>query len=129
MAKISVRQLATFAVDELESGVSAADVAKKLASYLLDARESRELPRVMRAVEAELNARGQSQVEITSAHAVSDDVANELAQLLGVENPVFHNTVDASVIGGVKAKSGEREIDLTVRNKLQRFNAAIARSN
>lgn len=129
MAKISVRQLATFAVDELESGVSAADVAKKLASYLLDARESRELPRVMRAVEAELNARGQSQVEITSARAVSDDVAKELAQLLGVENPVFHNTVDASVIGGVKAKSGEREIDLTVRNKLQRFNAAIARSN
>ena len=125
MAKISVHQLAVYAVEQLENGVSAAVVAQKLAASLLDARQSRDMPRVLRAVEAELNRRGSDQVTITSAHAVSEEVKQQLAALLGAKRPVFNEVIDASVIGGVKASAGETEIDLTVRGRLNRFKAQI----
>ena len=128
MAKISVKQLAVYAVEELEKGSKVEVVAQKLASYLLDNRQSRDLSRVMRAIEDELNSRGKTQVSITSAYAVSDAIKKELASLLGAKTPVFHETIDKSVIGGVKARAGESEIDLTVRGKLNRFKTSIVNS-
>lgn len=128
MAKVSINQLASYAVEQLEKGVSSEAVSKHIAAYLLDARQSRELPKVLRAVEVELNRRGSSQVVITSAHAVSEAVKKELASILGAKNPVFYDEIDPSVIGGVKARSGESEIDLTVRGRLQRFKATIVKN-
>lgn len=128
MAKISVKQLAVYAVDELEKGSEVSVVAQKLASYLLDNRQSRDLSKVMRTVEDELNRRGKTQISIISAHEVSDSIRRELAGLLGAKTPVFHETIDKSVIGGVKARAGESEIDLTVRGKLNRFKTSIVNS-
>lgn len=125
MSKITTHQLAVYAVEELEKGSDVKVVARKLASYLLDNRQSRDLSRVMRGVEDELNRRGKTQISITSAYSVSDAVRNELASLLEAKMPVFHETIDKSVIGGVKARAGELEIDLTVRGKLNRFKAKI----
>ena len=66
------------------------------------------------------------QVTVTSAHTVADDVKAQLASLLGADNPSFTDVIDPSVIGGVKAVSGENQIDLTVRAKLNRFKSKIA---
>ncbi len=128
MSKISIHQIAHYAVEQLEKGVTATEVSKHIAAYLIDGRQSRELPKVLRAVEAELNRRGSSQVVVTSAHAVSEAVKKELASILGAKNPVFYDEIDPSVIGGVKARSGESEIDLTVRGRLQRFKSEIVRT-
>ncbi len=128
MAKITVQQLAVYAVDQLEAGISSRKVAQKVASYLLDSRQSRELSSVLRAIEATLNKRGSSQVVITSAHEVSETVKQQLASLLGSKSPVFHEDIDPKVIGGVKARFGESEIDLTVRGRLNRFKSVVTRS-
>ncbi|HMT55755.1 MAG TPA: F0F1 ATP synthase subunit delta [Candidatus Saccharibacteria bacterium] len=128
MAKITVQQLAVYAVDQLEAGISSRKVAQKVASYLLDSRQSRELSSVLRAIEATLNKRGSSQVVITSAHEVSETVKQQLASLLGAKSPVFHEDIDPKVIGGVKARFGESEIDLTVRGRLNRFKSVVTRS-
>ena len=129
MAKISARQLANYVVDELEKGSDLTVVAQQLAAYLLDSRQSRDLSKVIRLIEDELNSRGQSQVEIIGVHDVSDQIKQELANLLGASNPVFHTSIDKSVIGGVKARSGESEIDLTVRGRLNKFKAKLINSN
>ena len=129
MSKISLPRLASYAVDELEKGVASNLVAQKISSYLLEERQTREYPKVLRAIEQELARRGSEQVVITSAHAVSEDTKKQLARLLGAENPTFHEVIDASVIGGVKAKSGETEIDLTVRGRLNNFRAKIVNQN
>lgn len=129
MFKITYKELADFAIGELERGAESEMVARQLASYLLENRQSREVTKVLRAIEMELNNRGQSQVEITSVNVVSEEVKIALASLLDAENPVFSETTDPSVIGGVKARSGEKQIDLTVRNKLDQFKAEIMRSN
>jgi len=127
VAKISTLQLANYVVDELEKGVSSAEIAQKIAGVLLDTRQSRDLSKIIRAVEAELNSRGIDQVSITSAHEVSSEVKKQLATLLGAKNPVFNETIDPSVVGSVKAHSGELELDLTVLDRLNRFKSQIAR--
>lgn len=128
MAKITAQQLAVYAVDQLEAGTSSADVAQKLASYLLEERRSREMPAVMRAIDEQLAKRGSPQVVVTSAHSVSEQSKNQLAELLGLKNPVFTEVIDPSVIGGVKARTGESEIDLTVRARLNTFKSNIVKS-
>ena len=129
MSKISNNQIAEYAVEQLIAGVSSQKVAQKVASYLLDSRQSRELSSVLRAIEATLNKRGSSQVVITSAHEVSETVKQELATLLGAKSPVFHEDIDPKVIGGVKARFSESEIDLTVRGRLNRFKVKIAKGD
>ena len=79
----------------------------------------------MRAVDEELTRRGSSQVVVTSAHEVSEATKKQLAKLLDVKNPTFSEVIDPSVIGGVKARSGESEIDLTVRARLNRFKQQV----
>jgi F0F1-type ATP synthase delta subunit len=128
MKRITKSELALYAVNQIEAGVNVSTLAKQLAAYLLEERRSREMSAIMRAVDEELARRGSAQVTITSAHAVSDETKKQLATLLEVKNPQFTEVIDLSVVGGAKARSGETEIDLTVRNKLNKFKTAIMRS-
>lgn len=127
MAKISSIQLAAYAVDQLEDGAQMSDVATEIASVLLDERRTRDVAAVLRAIERELELRGKVQVTVTSAHEVSDAVKMRLAELMGVENPVFETVIDKSVIGGVKAQAGEKQIDLTARARLNKFKQQLTR--
>jgi F0F1-type ATP synthase delta subunit len=125
MARITMNDLAKYVADELEKGSSAQVVSHKLASYLLEERRSRDLPAVLRAIDEEHAKRGSAQVTITSAHEVTEQTKKQLAELLGVTSPIYSEVIDASVIGGVKARSGETEIDLTVRARLNNFKTSI----
>ena len=125
MSKIATHELASYIVDELEKGSDSQLVARKIASYLLEERRSRDFPAILRAVDAELARRGSAQVTITSAHKVEEETKKQLAELLDLQNPVFSEVIDKSVIGGVKARSGESEIDLTVRARLNNFKSKI----
>ncbi len=129
MATLSTKQLAEYVVNQIESGVAADDVSRHIAAYLLDQRKSRDASKVMRAIETELIARGHKQVVITSAHPVDDSTKQKLAGLLDVKQPLFSEEIDPSVIGGVRARSGETEIDLTVRGKLNRFKQHVVSGN
>ena len=128
MSKITTSELAKYAVEQLESGVKSPALARQLAAYLLEERRSRDMPAIIRAIDVELSSRGSDQVVITSAHETSQEVKKQLSELLGAKNPVFSEVIDSSVIGGVKARSGESEIDLTVRGRLNRFKANIVNS-
>ena len=125
MAKVSLQELATFTVDQLEAGESNNVVANRLAALLLDERRTRDLPKVLRAIDEELSARGSTQVTITAANETNEETKKQLAKLLGVDKPVFTEVIDKSVIGGVKARSGETEVDLTVRARLNKFKAQV----
>ena len=125
MGKITTNELAKYAVDRIESGVEAPALAQQIAAYLLEERRSREMPMIMRAIEEELAKRGSAQITITAAHEVSEETKKQLANLLEVKNPIFTEVIDREVIGGVKARSGETEIDLTVRGRLNNFKANI----
>lgn len=125
MTKVTVQELAKYAADQLEAGVDVGKIAEKIAAFLLEEKRSKESAAIMRAIDEELARRGSAQVVITSAHAVSNETKKQLAKLLSVKSPVFSEVIDESVIGGVKARSGESEVDLTVRGKLNKFKTTI----
>jgi len=129
MAKITVKQLAGYAADQLESGVDMSQVASQLAGFLLQARRSKDVSALIRAIDKELTSRGNPQMTITSAHEVTDSVKKQLSEMLQVKNPTFTEVIDQDVIGGVKAKAGELEVDLTVRGRLNRFKNQVNRSS
>jgi F0F1-type ATP synthase delta subunit len=125
MSKIANNDIAKYAVDKLESGIETSVLSRQIAAFLLEERRSRDFPAVMRAIDEELARRGSNQIVITSAHIVSEETKKQLATLLEVKNPIFKEEIDSSVIGGVKARSGEIEIDLTVRGRLNKFKTSI----
>jgi F0F1-type ATP synthase delta subunit len=125
VSKITTNELAKYAVDQLESGVESPALAEQLSAFLLEERRTRELPTILRAVDVELSSRGSEQVVITAAHTTSSEIKKQISELLCVENPIFTEVIDRSVIGGVKARSGETEVDLTVRGRLNRFKSNI----
>ena len=129
MSKISIKQLAKYAIDQLEAGSDLSDVSQKLASFLLQERRTRDATQLFRAIDRELDERGSTQVVITSAHEISEDVKAQLADMLGAKNPVYDEVIDKSVIGGVKAVAGESQVDLTVRAKLNKFKQAVVKDS
>jgi F0F1-type ATP synthase delta subunit len=60
---------------------------------------------------------------------VPDSVKKELAQALDAKNPIFHEEVDSSIIGGIRASTAEREIDLTIKSKLRTIITNVKESN
>lgn len=127
MSRIGIKQLSEYAVNQLEAGTDSSLVARKLACFLLAERRSSDAPLLFRAIEKELDERGSTQVTITSAHEISEQTKKQLAQMLNAKNPVFDSIIDPGVIGGVKAVAGENQVDLTVRNRLNKFKARVAR--
>jgi F0F1-type ATP synthase delta subunit len=127
MSNVTLKQLATVAVDALENGASIDSVATQVAGLLVAERRSRDSAGFVRAVEKELARRGQTQVTITSAHKVDVAIMKQLAAALEIEKPFFHEVIDPAVIGGVKASSLDREIDLTVMGKLMKLKANLSK--
>jgi F0F1-type ATP synthase delta subunit len=127
MVNITNNELARYIVEQLSGGTDSKLVARQLASLLIDERRTRDSSSLLRAIEAELNSRGQTQMTITSAHSVSDEIKKQLSIILDAKTPVITEVIEKDVIGGVKARAGEKEIDLTVRAKLNRFKQQVTK--
>lgn len=128
MAGLSLRELANYAVNQLDAGMAAREVSARIASVLISDKRTKDAPALLRAIEKELMIRGISTVHITSAFPVDADIKETLAAMLGAQNPSYVETIDTHVVGGVLARSGSNEIDLTVRGKLQKFKNIVVSS-
>ena len=82
--------------------------------------------RAFRAIAAE--ARGEVSAEVASAHPLSDAQQQELkAALKGVtgKDVMIAPTVDPSLLGGLVVKIGSRQIDTSLRTKLNSLKLAL----
>lgn len=107
----------------LEKGQSVQEVATSLAALLVDERRTKDAEAIMREVERQLTAHGTLELQVTTAHGLSDGLRQEIADLF--KDRADHITVneqqDPSVLGGVLVESNEERLDLTVRRQLQRL--------
>ena len=72
--------------------------------------------------------RGEVAAEVTSAHLLTDDQQNELkAALKGVtgKDVAFTVVVDPSLLGGLIVKIGSRQIDTSLKTKLNSLKLAL----
>lgn len=82
--------------------------------------------KAFRAIASE--ARGEVSAEVTSAHPLSDAQQDELkAALKGVtgKDVAIAATVDPSLLGGLVVKIGSRQIDTSLRTKLNSLKLAL----
>lgn len=121
MSKVSTKQLAQYAAKQLQSGVEAKELSRRVAALLVSERRSREVLAFTRALEVELHAQGHTQVTLKSAYEVSGDVKKQVADLLELSAPTFNEVIDPSLIGGVYASTLDSQVDLTIAGQLQNF--------
>ena len=129
MAKITTKQLAHYAADQLQHGVTGKQVSLHIAALLVSERRSKDALAFARALEVELDSRGLTQVTITSAHEVSEAIKREVAHHLNAKNPTYTTVIDPTVIGGLKASTLHAQIDITIQGQLQSFKRKVNEDN
>jgi F0F1-type ATP synthase delta subunit len=115
----------TFANKALSQGVSKR-LAKELAAYLLQERRIADLNSILRDVQAEWAEAGYVDVVATSAHELNDSIRSEIKaevkQLYPQAKQIIINEIrDPEVIGGVRLNLPNRQFDLSIEAKLNKF--------
>ena len=123
MNKISRRALAYWAADQLASGKSAAEVSKHLAAVLKQSKMADQVSFLISDIMWELEQRQALTVgKIITAHPISEQLEKSIMQQLknvsGSADVSIENTVDKSVLGGVRIETTQHVWDQTVSRKL-----------
>ncbi len=130
MIKLSRRQLAHYATDQLLARKSPAYIAVRLAAALAQNARPKEADLLMDDIYAELENRGElAKVTLTSATTLSVELHKSLAAVIAkaakVKNVVFNQQIDQSVIGGFRAETAVHNWDKTVATELAKLKEAL----
>lgn len=124
--RLSRRKIAAFFASELLAGNAA--VKTQLAAYLIETRRTRELPLIVRDIEAALADKGIIIADVTSSNSLSANSQKAIKAFVGefYEGGTVHlrTTEDESLLGGAKIQLPGSEIDMTVRRKLTTLRAS-----
>jgi ATP synthase F1 delta subunit len=126
-ARFSRRILARSVASKLAAEPSRQDYwIKALAAYLIETRRTAEADLIVNDIEHELYEQtGQLVVDVTSARPLTDSVRRSLTELLAARTKAKKVTLtedtDASLLGGLVAKTADAELDASVRTKLNRL--------
>lgn len=72
--------------------------------------------------------RGEVEAEVTSAHPLNDEQRRELRDVLGAythKSVQMHESVDPAILGGLVVRVGSRQIDTSLRTKLNSLKLAL----
>lgn len=101
-------------------------LAEAIAAHLLDARQSRELGSLLRDLESvRLKEDGVLEVNVTSARPLSQASKDSIKQLFDGQEVIINEEQDPSLLGGVKVRAHDKQIDTSVRTRLQRLKASV----
>ncbi|HVO86128.1 MAG TPA: F0F1 ATP synthase subunit delta [Candidatus Binatia bacterium] len=130
MSKISRRALARYAADQLIAGRSAKLVAKQLSAQLIESGQAAQADLLLGDIAWELEQRQKlSSAQVTSSTPLSPQLEaalkTEIKKATGVEQVLLANTVDKSVIGGLRVETAGRVWDGTVSRKLDQLREAF----
>jgi len=118
--------LAEYIVDNIEGTMSSGKLAKNIAEYLLDTRKASELESVLRDVVNLRAANGFVEVDAYSTHKLSDSAIKDIKTTVknhydNTKTVVVNNLIDEDLVGGVKLYIGSDRLDLSIKNKLNKF--------
>jgi F-type H+-transporting ATPase subunit delta len=126
MAKISRRKLSQYVAQRIAAGDPLPEVMRELGAYLIDSRRQRELELIVRDIEAALLKSGIAIADTTSARALTEAAQKEITAMIkanysGITQVALREHIDPAVIGGVKIELPDRQLDATVRTKLEKL--------
>ena len=126
MQAISRRQLAAAVAGQLEKGRPLDVVVRSLAAYLIAERRVQELDSLLRDVELLRSEAGRLEVTVASRRPLAADVRAAIERFVRRDSqqsaPVIINEIiDPELIGGIRMETVDRQLDLSVRGKLDHF--------
>lgn len=122
-ARVSRRKIAHYVTRQLLGGAKQKAVMKEVAAFLVDARRTRELDLVIRDIEAELANHGIVVADVLSAYPLADELKKEVGKLVGAKDLQLRETIDPSVLGGMRVDMPGARFDGTLRHKLAALKA------
>lgn len=127
MSKYSRKSLVRYIANNLDSP----DLASHIAGFLIDNSKVDDLDSILRDV-IDYRARESGIVELTAktARAIDQSSRSQIESRVKQVYPnanqfVIHEEIDPSLIGGVDIQFANADLDLTVRNKLNRLKEAV----
>lgn len=121
--RLSRRKIAAYVADKLVAGEKPATALREAAAYMTDTRRTREQELLVRDIEDALAERGVMVADVTAAHPLSTEIKAEIAKLVGGKSLQLRETVDPSVLGGVRVDIPGKQFDGTIRRKLTALKA------
>lgn len=126
MATLSRRRLAHYAAQQIAAGDKASSVMKEIGAYLVDRRRTREAELLVRDIENALLKNGIVLATAISARALSTEAVSAIeamvkAEYSNVKRVVLREDIDASVIGGVKLVLPDKQLDSTIKARLEKL--------
>jgi F0F1-type ATP synthase delta subunit len=122
------------ATDSLKKGFSKEE-ARSIAAYLMSTKRTSELDSLLRDIRDTWAEHGFVEVTATSAHELSpkvrQDVTAEVRKLYPNANRIeIVETLDPSIVGGVRIEFANRQLDLSVQTELNKFKTlAVSRKD
>lgn len=101
-------------------------LAQEVAAYLLAEKRTSELESILRDIMQYRIDHGKLEAEVVSAHDVSNNVLEDVKQLLQTAYPkaetiLITQSQDTDVIGGIKINMPNEQLDMTIKAKLSKF--------
>jgi F0F1-type ATP synthase delta subunit len=121
--RLSRRKMATFVADKLLAGTPAKSAFKEVAAYLLDTGRTREIELLIRDVEDIMAARGTIVADVTTAHPLTNDAKVAIRTLVGAKTLQLRESIDATVLGGLRIDTPGKRFDGTIQRKLMALKA------
>ena len=129
MKSVSRRKLAKYAAEQILAGNDA--VLEEIAGLLIYEKHEREVDLLVRDIEAELAEGGEIVASVESARALDDNTRRKIEQFLATAasdknskpKVSLRESIDPTLIGGLKLRTPTATLDATVLKKLNDLRA------
>ena len=122
MAKLSRRKIAQTWASELVKG---RDITKQVAAYLVTERRVDEAGLIVRDTEAALAERGIVVADVAGARDLSTEARQAIEKFLTIslnaQKVALRESTDASLLGGVRVDVAGRQLDATLKTRLNKL--------
>jgi len=126
------QQLAATIAERTLTVKDSKQLSKEIAAYLMSEHQTEDLNSIIRDVIAYRNEKGYIEANVLSAYPISSDVRMDIKKYIhdlypNAKHVMLNEVVDPSLVGGVRLEVGDRQLDFTVRaklNSLKRMTAA-----
>lgn len=118
---LSRRRIADYAARQLLSG-DGETIKRQVAAYLIESGRQNELDLMVRDIETALLNQGVVVVEIESARALPESTLDKTEQFIKKHydnaQVFMRQTVNRNLLGGIKIRTPNAELDATLRRRL-----------
>ena len=115
--------MASYVADKLAAGESPDKALAEVAAYLVESNRTREQELLVRDIESEMATRGVVIADVASAHPLDKKIEANIKQLTGAKQVQLRQSIDPSVLGGVRIDVPGKRFDGTIRHKLNALRA------